>query len=329
MTFNTLSKFAGAFFKQYSRIACGLLVMLVLAAPLQAVDMLYVTLNNNTIVAYDTTGTNGTAIAASMTTFATTDLNNPQGLAVDSSGNIYVANPGDNTINKFNSTGSYVSSITTNISLPQGLAVDSKDNLYAANYGNGPSNNHTISKFDYAGVYVDSLDTAAYLNSPIGIALDPAGNIYAANFGNYSISKFNSAGVYQPIGSIDSTYLNSPQGLAADSLGNIFVANYGDSTIRKYNDSSVYLYNITTNLSGPLGLAFDTLGNLYAANWGNNTISKFDSSGTFLTSWSTGASPAFLAFQPVSVPEPSTYALATIATGVMAYLAHRRNARTA
>jgi sugar lactone lactonase YvrE len=329
MTFNMPQKFAGTFFKRYSRIACGLLVMLAFAAPLQAVDLLYVTLNNNTIVSYDTTGNVGTTIAASVTTFASTYLNSPQGLAADSLGNIFVANHGDNTINKFNSTGSYVSSITTNISLPVGLAVDSKDNLYAANYGNGPSSNHTISKFDYAGVYVDSIDTAAYLNSPIGIALDLAGNIYAANFGNYSISKFNSAGVYQPIGSIDSTYLNSPQGLAADSLGNIFVANYGDSTIRKYNDSSVYLYNITTNLSGPVGLAFDTLGNLYAANWGNNTISKFDSSGTFLTSWSTGASPLFLAFKPVSVPEPSTYALAAIATGVMAYLARRRKSRSA
>jgi hypothetical protein len=39
--------------------------------------------------------------------------------------------------------------------------------------------------------------------------------------------------------------------------------------------------------------------------------------------------PNYLAFKPVTVPEPSTYALATIATGVMAYLARRRKARTA
>jgi len=79
-----------------------------------------------------------------------------------------------------------------------------------------------------------------------------------------------------------------------------------------------------------MGLAFDSSGNLYAANSGNNTISKFDPSGNFLTFWSTGGvAPAFIAFQPVSVPEPSTYALAAIATGVMAAVARRRKARKA
>jgi sugar lactone lactonase YvrE len=173
-------------------------MLLALAAPLPAVDMLYVTLTNNTIVTYDTTGNVGTTIAASVNTFASTNLNVPTGLAFDSSG-----------------------------------------------------------------------------------------NLYAANTGNSTISKFNSSGVYQS--------------------------------------------NITSNLNSPIGLAFDSSGNLYAANSTSKTISKFDSSGTFLTSWSTGATaiPKFLAFKPVTVPEPSTYALATIATGVMAYLARRRKARTA
>jgi hypothetical protein len=67
---------------------------------------------------------------------------------------------------------------------------------------------------------------------------------------------------------------------------------------------------------------------LYVSNIGDNSISKFDTSGNFLTSWSTGnASPYYLAFQPV--PEPSTYALGAIATGVMAAIARRRKARKA
>ena len=191
-------QFAGSFDKRLSRIACSSLMLLALAAPLPAVDMLYVTTGNNTIVSYDTTGNVGSTIAASMATFASTNLNNPQGLAFDSTGNLYAANPGViSTISKFNSSGAYVS-------------------------------------------------------------------------------------------------------------------------------------NITTNLNGPAGLAFDTSGNLYAANTYDSTISKFSSSGSFLASWSTGtALPMYIAFKPVTVPEPSTYALATIATGVMAYLARRRKARTA
>ena len=178
--------------KRLSRAVCGILLLLAISSPLPAVDLLYVTLGNNNIVRFDTTGNNGAIIAASMNTFASTNLSNPFGLAFDSSGNLYAANLGNSTISKFNASGGYVS-------------------------------------------------------------------------------------------------------------------------------------NITSNLSSPYGLAFDSSGNLYAANPGNNTISKFGPSGNFLTSWNTGSQPRFLAFQPV--PEPSTYALATIATGVMAYLARHRRAR--
>ena len=184
------------------QMALGLMVLLAFAAPLSAVDMLYVSLNDNTILSYDTTSGVGSTIAASGATFA-----------------------------------------SSNLSGVKGLVFDSSSNLYAANNGG--------------------------------------------------------------------TYVN---------------------TISKFNSSGAYLSNITTNLNGPYGLAFDSTGNLYAANYSNNTISKFDSSGTFLTSWSTGTAPAapmFLAFKTVTVPEPSTYALAAIATGVMAYLARRRKARTA
>ena len=215
-------------------------MLLALAAPLPAVDILYVTMNNNTIVSFDTTGNNGSTIAASVATFASTNLNSPNGLAFDALGNLYAANVGDNTISKFNSAGGYLSNITTNADAPYGLAFDSSGNLYAAS---------------------NTMPTQ-------------------------SISKFNSSGAY--------------------------------------------ISDITTSLDFPTGLAFDTSGNLYAANSNDKTISKFNSSGTFLTSWSTGtASPSFLTVHAVSVPEPSTYALATIATGVMAYLARRRKSRTA
>ena len=214
-------------------------MLLALAAPLPAADMLYVTLTDNTIVSYDTSSGNAATIAASVATFASTNLNTPRGLAFDTSGNLYAANYSNSTISKFDSSGVYQSNITSN------------------------------------------------LNSPTGLAIDSSGNLYAANIGNSTISKFNSSGAYVSSGSIPST-----------------------------------------NLTGPFGLAIDSSGNLYAANYGNSTISKFDSSGSFLTSWSTGsAKPSFLAFKPVSVPEPSTYALAAIATGVMAYLARRRKAR--
>jgi DNA-binding beta-propeller fold protein YncE len=118
--------------------------------------------------------------------------------------------------------------------------------------------------------------------------------------------------------------------MAFDSSGNLYASNYAVNTISKFDPSGGFLTQIMSNLTSPKGLAFDSSGNLYAANSGNNTISKFDASGNFLTFWSTGGvTPSFIAFQPVAVPEPSTYALAAIATGVMAAIARRRKARKA
>jgi len=328
MTFNpptTPPQFAGSFFRRLSRTACSSLMLLALAAPLPAADMLYVSLDNDTIVSYDTTGNDSTAIAATKSTFASTNLKDPRGLAFDTSGNLYAGNwtnPG--TISKFNSSGVYQSNITSNLTNVAGLAFDSSGNLYAVNrVGN------TISKFNSSGNYLSNITTN--LNVPMGLAIDSSGNLYAANAGNSTISKFNSSGVYQ---SNITSNLNSPIGLAFDSSGNLYAANSSSNTISKFDSSGAYVSvgSIpTTNLSVPIGLAFDSSGNLYAANSTSKTISKFDSSGTFLTSWSTGATaiPKFLAFKPVTVPEPSTYALAAIATGVMAYLARRRKARTA
>ena len=128
-------QFAGAFYKRLSRIACSSLMLLALAAPLPAVDMLYVSLQNNTIVSYDTSSGVAATIAASKATFASTNLANPQGLAFDTSGNLYAANydPTNSTISKFNASGGYVSNISSNLSGTIALALDTSDNLYAAN----------------------------------------------------------------------------------------------------------------------------------------------------------------------------------------------------
>ncbi len=315
----TPPQFTGAFFKRLSRIACSMLMLLALATPLPAADMLYVSLDGDYIVSYDTTGNDGATIAASEAFFAGTNLSLSVGLAFDSSGNLYAANYGNDTISKFDASGGYVSNISSNLSGPWGLAFDSSGNLYAGN-----PNQNTISKFNSSGGYVSSI--SSNLGTPGGLAFDSSGNLYAANYGG-TISKFDASGGY--VSDISSN-LSGPIGLAFDSSGNLYAANDTDNTISMFDASGGYVSNISSNLDKPYGLAFDSSGNLYAANTGNKTISKFDASGTFLTSWSTASYPKFLAFQPVTVPEPSTYALAAIATGVMAYLARRRNkARTA
>ena len=296
-------------------------LLLTFASISDAADLLYVSLNNE-IITYDTSSNVGSTISASRAVFANTQLNEAFGMAFDVSGNLYVANRSGNSISKFNKSGSYVSNITSNLNEPTGIAFDSSGNLYVAN-----QSGNSISKFNSSGGFVSSI--TSNLNYPLGIVFDSSGNLYAANHFVSTISKFDASGAY--ISSI-STHLDGPWGMAFDSSGNLYTTNNGLSAnineISKHNSSGTYIGSITSNLTSPLGIVFDSTGNLYASNYRANTITKFDPSGNFLTSWSTGtgvygASP-YMAFKPVSVPEPSTYILATIAASTLAYVAHSR-----
>ena len=287
-----------------------------------AVDLLYVSMGNNTIVSYDTTSNNGATIATTESIFASTNLIDPYGIAFDSLGNLYAANLNNNYISKFNSSGVFQSTIGSplNLNAPIGLAFDSSDNLYAANRHSG------ISKFNSYGIYIDNI--SANLGSLTGLAFDSSGNLYASNTWGSSttwdtISKFDTSGNY--IGNIAS-HLSTPMGIAIDSSDNLYSANANGSyntTISKFNSSGVYLSSITSSLTSPFGLAIDSLDNIYATNWVENTISKFDSSGNFLTSWSTGTHPASLAFKPITAPEPSTYILVAVAACTIAIISRQ------
>ncbi len=113
-----------------------------------------------------------------------------------------------------------------------------------------------------------------------GLAFDTSGNLFVGNADGNTISRFNSAGVYQ---SSITTHLSVPRGLAFDLSGNLLVANSSDSTIVKFDPAGTFLGSIDTQGSAPIGLAIDTAGNIYATN-NSNTIDKFNSTGVWQAS---------------------------------------------
>jgi streptogramin lyase len=310
------------------------IILLAIPSSIQAIDLLsvtsslYVGLDNNNIVTYDTSSGVSATIEASVSTFTSLHLNVPLGLAFDISGNLYAVNNGDNTISKFNSAGVYQTNGSigsTHLYAPSCLTF-SFDNSGVLYVDGGVDSSNTqvqsfIAKYNSSGLYLSSITTNTNLNYPRGIAFDPFGNLYVANAGKNTISIFNPFGGYQ--GSI-TTNLKGPRGIAFDSLGNLYAAN-ANNTISKFNSAGLYQSSISIGLNGPSGIAFDSSGNLFAANTNNNSISVYSPSGAFLTSWATGSGqPYYIAFKPITAPEPSTYALSAIATGLITYLAIRR-----
>lgn len=258
------------------QIPIGLLALVSFASA----DTLFVAnFGVNSITKYDDNG-NGSA-------FTNAFVNGPYGLAVDSSGNLYVSTNA-NVIRKFAPNGTDLGVFaSTGVNNAMGLAFDQSGNLFVANYGS-----NTIEKFAPNGT---DLGVFKYVIGPTGIAFDPSGNLDVAIAGD-TIARFTPDGL--PLSSFTSLDLNNPQGLAFDSLGNLYAANIAGNSITVFSPTGVDLGTIVSaNLSGPIGLAFDTSDNLYVVNSLSATIDKFSPDGTDSIFALTGFSPAFIAVQ--------------------------------
>ncbi len=241
-------------------------------------------------------------------------FNGPWRVAVDSAGNVYVADSDNNTIRKVTPggevttlaglAGSYGSAdgpgSAARFSQPAGVAVDSADNVYVADTGNS-----TIRKVTPGGV-VTTL--AGGFNQPSGVAVDSAGNVYVADTVNSTIRKVTPGGVVTTLaglagsqGSTDGTGSAArfcyPQSVAVDSAGNVYVADANNYSIRKVTPAGAVstLAGLAASpgsadgtgsaarFSGPCGVAVDSAGIVYVADNGNCTIRKVTPGGVVTT----------------------------------------------
>ncbi len=226
----------------------------------------------------DPTATVGQAMAteAVVSTFVdnTHGLNYPNGLAFDSSGNLYVANAGANTISKITPSG-LVSTFASGALFngPAPLAFDGNGNLFVGNvYSN------TIDEIAPNGAVSVFLDDTHKLQRPSGLAFDSSGNLYVSNnqgfttgglLGN-TISKITPAGVVSTF--VDTTQgLTGPAGLAFDGTGNLYVGTIVGQSIIKVTPAGAASTFLSSNTEiTPQGLAFDRTNELYATGSSSN-----------------------------------------------------------
>ncbi len=127
----------------------------------------------------------------------TAQINQPLGVAVDTSGHLFVGNWSLNTVSKFDSSGTFLSTIgsSSTITNPGGLVTSAAGELYVASESSG-----VISLFDAAGTYQSSIGSGAGLLLPSGVARDGLGNLYVSSgtdSSNSLISKFDPTGAFQ------------------------------------------------------------------------------------------------------------------------------------
>ena len=209
----------------------------------------------------------------------------PGWLAIDSSGDVYVADQGAGVVDKFTSAGGYVSQLDGS-STPQGsffagaLAVDSSGDLYVADQNTG-----VVDKFTSAGGYVSQIDGSS---TPQGsfyagaLALDSSGDLYVGDQTNGVVDEFGSSGNYLSQFNGSGTPQGSfyPQALAVDGTGNVYVADANHSVVDRFDSSGNYLsqFDGSTTPQGsfsPIALATDGAGNVAVADASNSVVDVF------------------------------------------------------
>ena len=205
----------------------------------------------------------------------------PYGIAVDASGNFYVADIGNQNIRVISAAGNvYTLAGTAGVTgstngtgvaalfnMPQGIAVDAAGNVYVSD-----TNNSIIRKITTGGVVTtlagaagqtggaDGAGASARFNYPFGLAVDAAGNIYVADFENDAVRKVTPAGSVTTLagiagtsgsigGPVSEALFNHPEAVAVDAAGNVYVSDTSNQTVREISAGG----NVTT-LAGTAGM---------------------------------------------------------------------------
>jgi len=242
-----------------------------------AAGNVYVADAQNQLIRQVTPGGVVSSVAGQAVTSGSTDgtgtaarFNNPYGIAVDSSGNLYVADSNNHAIRKIANGGT----VTT---------------LAGGMFGNQ-----------------DGTGVGPRFNGPRGVAVDGAGTVYVADTGNQRIRQVTAAGVVTTLagsfriggfdGPVATARFNNPEGIAVDAAGVVYVADTTSDTIRKIASGTV------TTLAGfvgsfgsadgeeqaarfglPAGVALDSNRTLYIADRNNSTIRKISPAGVVTT----------------------------------------------
>jgi uncharacterized protein (TIGR03437 family) len=214
-------------------------------------------------------------------------LYSPNSVAVDTSGNIFIADTGNNRVRKVSANNGIITTIAGNGT--QGSSGDG-----------GPA-------------------TAAELNTPTGVAVDASGNIFIADSLNIRIRKVSPSGIITTYagngiccgfsgdgGPATLAELNNADGIAVDASGNLFIADQRNSRIRSVSAATGIITTVAGNGSNgfsgdggpattaalyyPTDLTVDASGNLFIADCYNGRVRKVSASGIITTVAGTGIS---------------------------------------
>ena len=234
-------------------------------------------------------------------------FSHPMQTAVDSSGNVWVADGYNNRVEKFSSSGTWLATYgkagskgekekeEPEFAEPVGIAISAKTgNVYVGDQGNDRVEELSGSTGKVVKVFGKG-SSEGELKEPNGVAIDAKGNVWVVDVGADKIEEFNEEGKYLKSFGEKGTAcgdFNGPSYIGA-SGESLYVSDDNDSRVEKFTEEGKKCTEFGSSGSGngqfkyPTGIAVGQGGNVYVADNGNARVQEFSSTGTFLTSFGT------------------------------------------
>jgi sugar lactone lactonase YvrE len=200
----------------------------------------------------------------------------PGSVALDSSGNVYVADTFNSQIKEVLAAGGTIVTLGSGFNYPSGVAVDAAGNVFVADTQNNEIKEMlAVNGSIPAAPTIVVLGAAGGFSAPLRVAVDQNDNVYVADSGNNAIKEILASSGYAVVQTLGSGFIQ-PAGVAVDSKGNVYVADYGNSAVKEILAQGGYTTIVTlgSGFNAPDGVGVDLYGNVYVADTHNDAVKE-------------------------------------------------------
>jgi sugar lactone lactonase YvrE len=200
--------------------------------------------------------------ASAQSVLPVTGLSDPDGVAADSQGNIFIADSANNRVLKVAAGGGGQSVVGSGLNQPTGVAVDGAGDVFIADSGN-----NRVVEVAASGGAQSAIGSG--LNGPTGVAVDGAGDVFIADSGNNRVVEVAAGGGAQ---SAIGSGLNIPTGVAVDAAGDVFIADFGNNRVVEAPAGGGLQSTVGNGLSQPFGVAVDAAGDVFISDTAHSRV---------------------------------------------------------
>jgi DNA-binding beta-propeller fold protein YncE len=217
----------------------------------------------------------------------------PQAIAVDTQGNVYVADEWNHRIQKFSSEGKFLmkwgglGQSDGLFNKPRSIAFDKLGEVYVVD-------RHSVQKFTPAGKFLAKWNVKGEGQQPWQVAVHGSGHVYVTDIFSHKIIRFDPDGnvvsQWGSAGNGDGQF-KTPGGIAVDASGSVFVADERNRRVQKFDSEGKFVSKWGSGYWCGLGaVCADASGNVYATDIGVHEVQKFNADGKLVARWGTEGS---------------------------------------